>query len=163
MLYKEQAPKLFGLCMRYLQDRAEAEDALQESFIKIFTSLHTYKRAGSFEGWCKRIAINTALNLLKKKNTIRFERNLELIKNIEFSEEDTDEINIEEIMYCMKMLSDGYRTIINLYMVEEFSHKEIAEKLNISESTSRSQYTRARQALMKLLKDRKETQAKRAE
>lgn len=163
LLFKWLAPQLLGLCVRYLQDRAEAEDAMQESFIKIFTSLHTFKGEGNFEGWCKRIAVNTALNALKKKNRIFFERNLQLVENTDFTEEEATEISVAEIMNCMNALPSGYRTIINLCMVEEFSHREIAEKLNISESTSRSQYARARQALVKLLKKKKITQAQKAE
>jgi RNA polymerase sigma factor (sigma-70 family) len=156
-LYNWLSPKLLALCVRYMQDRDEAEDVMQDAFVKIFLELNSYKKAGSFEGWAKRIAINTALTALKKKNKIHFERNLSLVESIEFAEDEQKQISLEEIMACMDVLPTGYRTIVNLFLVEEFSHKEIAEKLNISESTSRSQFARARQALMKLLKEKTQT------
>jgi RNA polymerase sigma factor (sigma-70 family) len=153
-LYKWLAPKLLGLCTRYMQNRDEAEDVMQDAFVKIFLEIGSYKGSGSFEGWAKRIAINTALNVLKKRNKIYFERNLTVVESIEFNQEEQTQISLDEIMDCMDALPMGYRTIVNLFLVEEFSHKEIAEKLNISESTSRSQFSRARQALMKLLKEK---------
>ena len=153
-LYNWLSPKLLGLCIRYMQQRDDAEDVMQDSFVKIFSSLSSYKHEGSFEGWAKRIAVNTSLTALKKKNKIYFERNLTIVENIEFNENEEEHITAAEIITCMDLLPLGYRTIINLFLIEEFSHKEISEKLNIGESTSRSQYTRARQALMKLLKER---------
>jgi RNA polymerase sigma factor (sigma-70 family) len=151
-LYNLLAPKLLGLCMRYLQDRDMAEDVMQDAFVKIFMNLGSYRGEGSFEGWAKRIAVNTALNALKVKSKIYFERNLTLVENIDFSEEDQIQLSTAEITACMNELSPGYRTILNLFLIEEFPHAEIAQKLGISESTSRSQYARARQVLMKLLK-----------
>lgn len=154
-LYNWLAPKLLGLCQRYMQGRDEAEDVMQDSFVKIFMSLGSFKGQGSFEGWAKRIAANTALNALKKKKRIYFERDLTLIEHTDSDEEEYEEFDSNELMFCLQLLPDGYRTIINMFLVEEFSHKEISEKLNISESTSRSQFSRARQALLKLMKDRK--------
>jgi RNA polymerase sigma factor (sigma-70 family) len=158
-LYNLLAPKLLGLCMRYLQDRDMAEDVLQDAFVKIFMNLGSYRGEGSFEGWAKRIAVNTALTALKAKNRIYFERDLTLVENIDFSEEDQVQLSVKEITACMNELSPGYRTILNLYLIEEFPHAEIAQKLGISESTSRSQYTRARQVMMKLLKGKIKEQA----
>lgn len=153
-LYNFLAPQLLGVCRRYMRDTAEAEDVMQDAFVKIFTSLKTFKNQGSFEGWAKRIAANRALDVLKKKNRISFERNLELAEIIEFTEEEEQQLDPKEILACMDLLPVGYRTIINLYLVEEFSHREIADKLNISESTSRSQCARARQALLKGIKEK---------
>lgn len=153
-MYGWLAPTLLGICMRYLQDRDEAEDVMQDSFVKIFTNLKSFKNEGSFEGWAKRIAVNTALTALRKRNKIYFERNLEIVETIEFETEEKEHMTLDQIMSCMNVLSDGYRTIINLALVEDFSHREIAERLNITESTSRSQLARARQALMKLLKEK---------
>jgi RNA polymerase sigma factor (sigma-70 family) len=152
-LYNWLAPKLLGLCLRYIQSRDEAEDSMQDAFVKIFTSLDSYRGQGSFEGWAKRIAVNTALTALKKKNKIQFERDLTIVENIEITEEEQSTISTEDIMACLQQLPDGYRAIVNLFMIEEFSHKEIAERLNISESTSRSQCSRAKQALLKLIKE----------
>lgn len=153
-LYNLLAPVLLGICLRYMQNRDEAEDVMQDAFVKIFTNLEAFKQEGSFEGWARRIAVNTALTALKKKNRIRFERNLEIVETIEFEKDAQELMSLPEIMSCMGALPEGYRTILNLFLVEEFSHREIADKLNISESTSRSQMARARQALMKLLKEK---------
>lgn len=153
-MYSWLAPSLLGICKRYLQDRDEAEDVMQDSFVKIFTNLKSFKNEGSFEGWAKRVAVNTALTALRKRNKICFERNLEIVETIEFEPDEKEHMTLDEIMSCINVLSEGYRTIINLALVEEFSHRDIAEKLNISESTSRSQLARARQALMKLLKEK---------
>lgn len=155
-LYNLLAPKLLGLCIRYMEDRDEAEDVMQDAFVKIFLNIRSFKGTGSFEGWAKRIAANTALTALKKKNKFYFERNLQLVENIDFTEVEEQQLGINEIISCMNALPTGYRTIINLFLMEEFSHAEIADKLNISESTSRSQYARARQALMKLIKTKME-------
>ncbi len=159
-LYKLLAPKLLGLCIRYLQDRDEAEDAMQDAFVRIFTNIASFKGAGSFEGWAKRIAVNTALTALKMRNRLSFERHTDGLEDVGIPEEEPVALSSDEIITCMKALPVGYRTIINLFLVEEFSHKEIAEKLNITESTSRSQYSRARQALMKLIKEKTEPMVK---
>lgn len=153
-LYGWLSPILLGLSVRYMGDRDEAEDVMQDTFVKIFTNLKYFKNEGSFEGWAKRITVNTALTALKKRNRIYFERNLSLVENIEMEEEEQEQITMSQILSCMDALPMGYRTIINLFLVEKFSHKEIAEKLYIGESTSRSQFARARQALMKLLKEK---------
>lgn len=156
-LYKWLSPLLLGLSIRYMQNRDEAEDVMQDAFVKIFTNLNSFKGKGRFEGWARRVTVNTALTALKKKKRIYFERNLTIVETIEFEQEDPEQISTDEIMLCMDALPPGYRTIINLYLIEEFSHKEIGEKLDIAESTSRSQYARARQALMKLLKEKTTT------
>jgi RNA polymerase sigma factor (sigma-70 family) len=137
-----------------MQDRDEAEDVMQDAFVKIFSNLNSFKNEGSFEGWAKRIAVNTALTALKDKKRIYFERNLELVETIEIDQEEQEHLGLKEILSCMNTLPEGYRTIVNLALVEDFSHKEIADKLGISESTSRSQLARARQNLMKLLKEK---------
>ncbi len=155
-LYKLLAPKLLGLCIRYLQDRDEAEDAMQDAFVRIFTHISSYKGTGSFEGWAKRIAVNTALTALKARNKLLFERHTDGLEAIGIPEEEPVTFSSDDILACMKALPVGYRTILNLFLVEEFSHKEIAEKLAITESTSRSQYSRARQALLKLIKEKTE-------
>jgi RNA polymerase sigma-70 factor (ECF subfamily) len=151
-LYNYLAPKLLGLCVRYITDRDEAEDVMQDAFVKVFMNLKSYKGEGSFEGWAKRIAVNTALTALKKKNRIRFERDLAIVDNVDITEEEQQQISTKQLMACLGSLPDGYRTIINLFLIEEFSHKEIGEKLGITESTSRSQFSRAKQVLIKLVK-----------
>ncbi len=137
-----------------MQDRDEAEDVMQDAFVKIFTHLKSFKNEGSFEGWAKRITVNTALTALKGKKRIYFERSLEIVETIEFEKDEEELMSLTEILSCMDALPEGYRMIVNLALVEEFSHREISEKLGITESTSRSQLARARQALMKLLKEK---------
>ncbi len=156
LLYNWLAPSLLAVCVRYLKDRAEAEDVMQDTFVKLFTSLDSFKNEGSFEGWARRIAVNTSLSRLKQKNRIWFERNLQLVENVDFTEEEHHDLAAADIMACMEALPAGYRIIVNLFLVEDFSHREIAEKLGISESTSRSQYARARQSLIKLIKAKTE-------
>lgn len=155
-LYDWLSPKLLGVSIRYMKDRDEAEDVMQDSFVKIFSNLSSFKGIGSFEGWARRIAANTALSAIRKKGNIYFERDLQVVSNISFEEEDERLIDTGTIMACIDQLSIGYRTIINLYLVEEFSHQEISEQLGITQSTSRSQYARARQSLLKILKLRTE-------
>lgn len=159
-LFKRYAPKLLGICCRYIRDRDDAEDALQETFIKIFSNIHQFKAEGSFEGWMKRIAANTALNHLKEKNKVQFD-DLAKVSLTKVEEDEKEyqlmvEADAQKILRCIQDLPVGYRTILNMYLMEEFSHKEIAEKLGIEESTSRSQYTRARKALLELINTKKE-------
>jgi RNA polymerase sigma factor (sigma-70 family) len=149
-LYKMYAAKMLGVCYRYFRSKAEAEDALQEGFIKVFTHLKNYKGEGSLEGWIRRIMVNTSLNQLKARH--RFTESIvenELEDHIDWSVDNDAEIS--EIMEEIRQLSTGFRTIFNLYAIEGYSHREIGEMLGISEGTSRSQYSRARSVLMKRL------------
>jgi RNA polymerase sigma factor (sigma-70 family) len=148
-LFSKLAPKLKGICYRYCGNAFDAEDLLQETFITIFTKISSYQEQGSFEGWAHRIAVNTSLNWLRK-NKVFFQM-LEL--NNQHDQEDNHEndpvsdIHIEGLIQHIAQLPDGYRTILNLFAIEGYSHKEIAEQLGINESTSRSQYTRAKKVL----------------
>ncbi len=151
-LFSILAPKLKGICYRYCGNTFDAEDLLQESFMIIFTKLGTYRDEGSFEGWAKRITVNTSLNWLKKNKVIL---QMQELNNRVEPEDDSEEENIadvyaEELVNHIAGLPDGYRTILNLFAIEGFSHKEIAEQLGINESTSRSQYSRAKKALQHL-------------
>lgn len=141
---------MLGVCYRYFRSSAEAEDALQEGFIKVFKHLKNYKGEGSLEGWIRRIMVNTSLNQLKAKHhfTESIDEN-ELEDHVGWSVE--NEAEITEIMEEIRQLSAGFRTIFNLYAIEGYSHREIGEMLGISEGTSRSQYSRARTVLMKRL------------
>jgi RNA polymerase sigma factor (sigma-70 family) len=153
-LFNMLAPVLKGICYRYCGNLHDAEDLLQESFIIIFTKIGSYKGEGSFEGWAKRITVNTNLNWIKKnKNQLI---GLPVNPTAEPQEENDENeelagIHTKELMRCIAQLPDGYRTIFNMYAIDELSHKEIGEKLGISESTSRSQYTRAKKNLQQLL------------
>ncbi len=147
-LYHLFAPKMFALCMRYASGRHEAEDIMQDAFIKVFRHLNQYTGAGNFEGWMRRIFINTALEFLRKKNDWKDFESIEM--NRRSSDASGPEVlALQDTMKLIQSLSDGYRTIFNLYAIEGFSHREIAKILNISEGTSKSQFSRAKAILQK--------------
>lgn len=161
LLFNAYSPILYGLCCRYIGDRDDAEDVLQEAFIKIFLNIRQYKESGSFEGWMKKIAVHTALHFLKQKKRLKFESiDVTDIPNGEDEGSDSlfeDEPDEQFIFDCMAQLPLGYKTVLNLFLVENFSHKEIAEQLNIKESTSRSQFSKGRKLLLDLIKKRQST------
>lgn len=159
-LFNAYSSILFGICRRYIPDRDDAEDVLQDSFIKIFLNINQYKGAGSFEGWMKKITVNSALLFLKNKKKIRFEfSELADIQDADTMEDldPEEEIDKSFILKCIEELPLGYRTVLNLFLVEKHSHKEIAAELNIKEATSRSQYTKARRQLTEIIKKRQVT------
>jgi RNA polymerase sigma factor (sigma-70 family) len=158
-LFNTYSKILFGICCRYIKDRDDAEDVLQDSFIKIFLNINQFKNEGNFEGWMKRIAVNTALHFIKEKQKVKFENtdNLYVIEEDEKEQEIEQDIKVEYILECLNELPTGYRTIFNLHLVEGFSHKEVAEKLGIKESTSRSQFTKARRFLIELIHQKEQT------
>lgn len=152
-LFELFAPKLLGVCYRYAGNRDEAEEILQETFIKIFNNLENFRFEGSLEGWMKRIAVNTAINFVNKRQSTLY-----VIENrLPDHAEDEEEFNIwteaEKVMECIAQLPPGYRVVLNLFAIEGLSHKEIGDRLNITESTSRSQYARAKEALKKIVTD----------
>lgn len=151
-LFRLYAPKLLGVCYRYAGNREAAEDLLQDTFVKIFKNIQSYRGDGSFEGWMRMIAVNTCLSWIRK--------NKNLAREIEWSqkhekildepeEQEPYPISTDELMKHISTLPDGYRVVLNLFAIEGFSHKQIGEQLGISESTSRSQYTRAKSVLAK--------------
>jgi RNA polymerase sigma factor (sigma-70 family) len=149
-LYDLYAKAMFNVCMRILNQRDEAEDVLQESFISAFKNLNQYNGTASFGSWLKRIVINKSLDALRKKKV-----NLISIDAIDYADE---EINDDEVVYetetlrkAIQQLPDGYRIILSLFLFEDLTHKAIAQKLNISEGTSKSQYARARKKLQELI------------
>jgi RNA polymerase sigma-70 factor (ECF subfamily) len=149
MLFEQYAGKLMTICLRYSCDRPEAEDMLQETFIKIFSHIHQYKFEGSFEGWMKRIAVNCALKAIQKKKT----RFLE-ISNRDAASPQADSFALsnlseDELIKLISDLPDGYRIVFNLYVMEGYSHDEIAGMLGIQPATSRSQLVKARKMLQK--------------
>lgn len=148
-LYEIFASKMMAICYRYVPSTAEAEDILQEGFIKVFRHLHTFKNEGSLEGWIRRIMVNTALNHLKKTKRSFIEKNIDDAHDASIDAEALSLLHEREIFNHINELPVGYRTVINLYAIEGYSHKEIGALLNITESTSRSQYTRAKSLLKK--------------
>lgn len=143
---------LLTCCRRYARDDAMAKDLLQETFIRIFTALPKYKPTGSFEGWMRKIAVNCSLQWINKSYFKKESHPVEMQEETQ-QPEILDALATEEIIKQIQTLPDGYRTVLNLYIVEGFSHKEIAETLGISVVTSRSQLLRGRNSLIKKLND----------
>lgn len=141
-LYDSYNRVLYGICLRYASHAEEAQDILQDGFIKIFSKLDTYKREGSFEGWMKRIIIHTAIEYYRKKKDISTLDDVQL--GLEYAISDEKNLEVEEILKLIQEMPQGYRMVFNLYAIEGYSHAEIAKKMNISEGTSKSQYARAK-------------------
>ena len=150
-LFRRYAGKMLGICMRYARYQMEAEDMLQEAFIRVFDYIHQFKGKGSLEGWIKRIVINTAIKKTQKKSFQNEALGIEPHQDVPISPNVYDHLQAEEILALIKELPDGYRTIFNLYAIEGYSHKEIADLLGIQESTSRSQLVKARKLLQSIL------------
>ena len=146
---------MFPLCIRYVGDRTLAEDILQEGFITLFTHLEDYKGDGSFEGWARRIFVTTALMSLRKKDALKMSDELEAAKGLKTEiTSQVQNIGYQELMKLIMTLPPGFRTVFNMYAIEGFSHKEIGEMLGISETTSRTQLSRARIWLQNKIKER---------
>lgn len=151
-LYQRFAPKMYGVCLRYAGNAEEAEDILQEGFIKVFNKIGSFRSEGSFEGWIRRIFVNTAIEHFRKKT---------YLQPITEYEEDTvegkylsvlDNLAEKDIIQLVQQLSPGYRTVFNMYVIEGYTHKQIAEALGISEGTSKSQLSRAKLILQDLVR-----------
>jgi RNA polymerase sigma factor (sigma-70 family) len=151
-LYQKYSAKMLVVCYRYGHNREDAEDMLQEGFIKVFSQIHTFENRGALEGWIRRIIVHTCINHLKKNK--RFNESVDIIyaNSVQVREENIPSIiQAKEVVECIRMLPMGYRTVLNLYAIEGFNHKEISTMLDIEESTSRSQYTRAKAMLEDIL------------
>jgi len=151
-LYSKYSPKMLSVCYRFAHNREDAEDMLQEGFIKVFSQVHTFQNKGAFEGWIRRIMVHTCINHLKKNK--KFNESVDIIyaNGVQVREESVPSIvQAKQIVECIRLLPLGYRTVLNLYAIEGYSHKEISGMLDVEESTSRSQYTRAKQMLEDIL------------
>lgn len=149
-LYRRFAPKMYAVCLRYANNTNDAQDLLQEGFIKVYKNLHRFRAEGSFEGWVRRVFVNTSIEHFRKKTA--------QLSSVSEKEENTiedaditalDSLAEKDIINLVQELSPGYRTVFNLYVVEGYSHKEIGEMLGISEGTSKSQLARAKSILQK--------------
>jgi RNA polymerase sigma-70 factor (ECF subfamily) len=153
-LYLTYSPLLYGICLRYTKDEHEAQDLLQECFIRILNKISDYSFKGSFEGWIRRLTVNHAINYLKSKKHFMTED----ISNYEIENENNNadilsELNAQEIVKMINKLPSGYRTVFNLHVIEGYKHIEIAEILKISDITCRTQYKKAREALIKMINE----------
>ena len=148
---------MFPLCIRYVGDRSLAEDILQDGFVTLFTRLESYKGVGSFEGWARRIFVTTALMSLRKKDALKMSDDLEAARGLKTeTASQVQNIGYKELMSLIMTLPPGFRTVFNMYAIEGFSHKEISEMLGISETTSRTQLSRARIWLQNKIKERED-------
>lgn len=152
-LFENYAPVMLGVCMRYCKNRIDAEDVMQDGFIKVFSQIHKFRREGSFEGWIKRIMINSAIDNYQINLKKPFHEDINEVAEETYQDEDglSDELNIqhEKLMEMIQELPDGYRMVFNLYAIENYNHKEIASLLGVSENTSKTQLLKARKALRK--------------
>lgn len=150
-LYKFLAPKLMGVCLRYVTARQEAEDCLQEAFIKIFSSLNTYKQDGVVEAWARKITVNILVTYLKSNRKFREGQDIDGVSNsLHYAEEQQDSVQSKDLLNILNQLPDVYRHVFNLYVIEGYNHKEIAEMTSLSESSSRTYLMRAKQMLVDL-------------
>ena len=165
-LYDMYAPVLMGVALRYSKNREDAEDILQDAFVRIFTHIDQYTDVGSFEGWLRRIITNTAITYSRKNSKYLFHKDYDEIEEIRADDSTSlslrDDYTREELLFVMNRMPDGFRIVFNLFAIEGLKHKEIAEMLGIDVGTSKSQYHRARVFLqhnLALLGKEKETLA----
>ena len=152
-LYDSLAAKMFAICLRYMGQRDAAEDVLQEGFITLFSRLDSYSGEGSFEGWARKIFVNTALMELRKKDALKMSEDLETAWNVSSDGvSQVQSVGYLELLKLIASLPPGYRTVFNLSVIEGYSHREIAQTLGITEATSRSQLQRARVMLQEKIK-----------
>jgi RNA polymerase sigma-70 factor (ECF subfamily) len=146
LLYRRHASKLYAVCLQYSGNDEEARDILQEGFIKIFENLHNYKFEGSFEGWMRRITVNTALEKFRSRHNLYRVDDIETIQEPDAEPDNQDYAGLEaaDLLGIIRELPPKYRMVFNLYAIEGYSHKEISKLVNISEGTSKSNLARAR-------------------
>ena len=153
-LYDLYARKMMAVCMRYGRDYDTAQDLMQEGFIKVFTAIDSYTGNGSFEGWVRKIFINTALEYLRRNDILRETVDIDDNEPLQEIDDSTvEQMSADELMELIAELPAGFRTVFNLFVVEGYNHKEIGTMLGITESTSRSQLTRAKKWLQKRLNE----------
>ena len=154
-LYRLYSKAMFNICLRMLRNETDAEDVLQSSFVDAFTKLDTFRYQSSIGAWIKRIVVNNCINFLKRRRLSIVEMNTNVL-SIETPEEENSDfpvLSIEKVKKAMMQLPDGYRIVFSLYLLEGYDHKEISEILEISEATSKSQFSRAKKKLRDLLND----------
>ena len=144
LLYEKHSPKMYALCLRYAGNSDDAQDILQDGFIKVFGNIDRFKGTGSFEGWVRRIMVNTAIEHFRKKNTTHVIDEKKENKLADDQPSIFSQLEAKDLLEMIKKLPPGYRTVFNLFAIEGYTHKEIALMMNITEGTSKSQYARAK-------------------
>ncbi|MXV17191.1 RNA polymerase sigma factor [Hufsiella ginkgonis] len=147
LLYKTLASRMLGVCMRYAKDQYEAEDMLQLGFVKVFKKVSEFRGDGSFEGWIRRIMVNTAIEIYRKNQRMLNVVDIDEVYDEAQTTFDMNGLETKDLLKLISQLSTGYRLVFNMYVIEGFSHKEISEQLGISEGASKSQLSRARAIL----------------
>ena len=155
-LFDTLAPKMMAVCLRYMGNREDAQDVLQEGFITLFTKLDSYQGSGSFEGWARKIFVNTALMHLRRTDALGLSDDLSEARAL-FTPEASpvEKMGYKELMRLVESLPADARTVFNMYVIEGYSHKEIAQELGCTEATSRSKLQRARLRLQEMINDKK--------
>jgi RNA polymerase sigma-70 factor (ECF subfamily) len=148
-LYHQFAPKMFGVCLRYARDEAEAEDNLQDGFVKVFANLNAFRNDGSLEGWIRRIMINVSLEKIRKQHLLFPVEDVSKYDSVNFSDDVIAKISADDLMKIIQELPPRYRLVFNLYVIEGMSHQEIAQEMSITIGTSKSNLARAREILKK--------------
>lgn len=144
-LFDKFAPKMMAVCQRYLRNSQEAEDVLQDGFVKVFQKIVDFKMEGSLEGWIRRIVVNTALDTIRKNKKLLDDVQIEEVQyKVPFTDHQFDGMDLAQLMKLIDEMPDGYRIVFNMFAIEGYSHKEIADTLGVTENTSKSQYSRAR-------------------
>jgi len=151
LLYDKYSRTMFGVCLRYSNGYDDAKDIMQDGFVKVFTKMQQFTFNGSFEGWMKRVFINTALEHYRVNKQHMLQSDTDAALDIPHHDFTLDKISIKEILEVMNKMAPGYRTVLNLFLIEGYSHAEIGEMLDISEGTSKSQLSRARTLLQQEL------------
>ena len=154
-LFDKYAPKMFSVCMRYMKKTEESEDALQDSFVKIFSKLSDFKYEGVLEGWIRRIVVNSCLDQIRKNSKFLNDVQAEEVEyKLEQNSFIAENLMAEDLMKLIQRMPDGYRIVFNMFAIEGYSHQEIAAQLGVTESTSKSQYVRARAYLRERIEKR---------
>jgi RNA polymerase sigma factor (sigma-70 family) len=152
MLFERFSKKMLGVCMRYAKSTEQAEDVLQDGFIKVFSKLNDFKHDGSLEGWIRRIMVNTSLDQIRKENKLLGNISLD---NVDYKLQNNafvlENLAAKDLMKMVQSMPVGYKVVFNMFAIEGYSHKEISDHLGISENTSKSQYSRARAYLRERL------------
>ena len=149
------AKKMMGVCLSYTNNYEEAQDVLQDGFIKVFNKLSKFVNKGSLEGWVRRIMVNTALDHYRKNKKFQKDVEIDAVSfKLEKQEYIVESINAQDLLKIIQTIPEGYRVVFNLFAIEGYSHKEIAEQLGVTESTSKSQFSRAKKMLRNILIER---------